>query len=140
MKVSIPLQLKKEPVTFAGQEFQLYELSAYHRCEYLEKTSLDIPLSKGDEPESIEFKTCGDVWAFRRGDVKTRLLLVAYSLWMNPDCKDLLEDIYGRLIRSVSTEEVDSLYVPAAKLSGLYTEPKDPEAGEEAEEESGKKD
>ncbi|QFT53544.1 phage minor tail protein domain-containing protein [Microbulbifer sp. THAF38] len=133
MNLSIPIQLKSEPVTFGGQDFQLYELSAYHRCEYLEKTSAEIPISKDDEPEKIEFKTYGDVWAFRGGDVKTRLLLVAYSLWTNPDCENSLEDIYDNLIRCVSKEKVDSLYVPAAKLSGLYTEPKESEEEEESE-------
>ncbi|WP_445363180.1 phage minor tail protein domain-containing protein [Microbulbifer sp. ANSA003] len=135
MNLSIPLQLKQETVPFGDQEFKLYELSAYHRCEYLEKTSVDIQISKDEEPETVELKTYGDVWAFRGRDVKTRLLLVAYSIWMNPDCEDSLEEIENSLIRSISKDSVDILYVPAAKLSGLYVEPK----AESTEEDSEKK-
>ncbi|WP_226649606.1 hypothetical protein [Microbulbifer variabilis] len=132
--------LESETVVFGQQEVELFELSAYHRCEYLQKTTEDIPLPQGEELPETELENFGQLWAFRAGEVSKKLLLVAYSIWMKPDCQDLLEDIHHGLIRSITPKLIDVLYVPAAKLSGLYVEtPVEGESGEIEGEDTEKK-
>ncbi|WP_444886476.1 hypothetical protein [Microbulbifer sp. JMSA008] len=131
--------LESETVLFGQQEVELFELSAYHRCEYLQKTTEDIPLPQDEEVPETELENFGQLWAFRVGEVSKKLLLVAYAIWMKPDCQDSLEQIHQGLIRSVTPKLIDVLYVPAAKLSGLYVEVKTEEADSENESEEAEK-
>ncbi|WP_444902171.1 hypothetical protein ACJJIG_04375 [Microbulbifer sp. SSSA007] len=132
--------LESETVLFGQQEVELFELSAYHRCEYLQKTTEDISLPQDEELPETQLETFGQLWAFRMGEVSKKLLLVAYAIWMKPDCQDSLEDIHQRLIRSVTPKLIDVLYIPAAKLSGLFVDiSADGEGGELEGEDSEKK-
>ncbi|WP_346839825.1 hypothetical protein [Microbulbifer sp. SAOS-129_SWC] len=132
--------LKRETVPFAGTELTLYELSAFDRCEYLEKSTDGIPPPKEGEVPAPEFDHLGQLWALHRADVSNRLLLVAYAL--KPAREESLEQLHEELCRSVAPDQVDDLYIPAAKLSGLYVPPeKAPaeESDEDAEEDPAKK-
>ncbi|MFI2810140.1 hypothetical protein [Microbulbifer sp. JSM ZJ756] len=113
--------LKQEPVEFSGFHFELYELSAYDRCEFLEKTTGHIAAPKEGEVAEVEFDNLGQMWALHREDVSSKLLLVAYAL--KPGREESLEDLHRELRECVPPEQIDELYVPAAKLSGLYVEP-----------------
>jgi len=128
--------LKSETIIFADTQLVLHELSAFDRCEYLEKATENVPAPKGDkEVPPAEFKTVGEVWSFRREDVSSKLLLVAYAL--KPCREESLEELHTELCRVVAPEAIDQLYIPAAKLSGLYTESQ--EAGEDSDGEVSKK-
>ncbi|GAA5446132.1 hypothetical protein Misp06_04341 [Microbulbifer sp. NBRC 101763] len=131
--------LESETVLFGQQEVELFELSAYHRCEYLQKTTEDIPLPQGEELPETELENFGQLWAFRLGEVSKKLLLVAYAIWMKPNCQESLEQIHQGLIRSVTPKLIDVLYVPAAKLSGLYVEASTGEESSETESEDNEK-
>ncbi|WP_444958076.1 hypothetical protein [Microbulbifer sp. ZKSA002] len=131
--------LESETVPFGQQEVELFELSAYHRCEYLQKTTEDIPLPQDEELPETQLETFGQLWAFRMGEVSKKLLLVAYAIWMKPDCQDSLEDIHQRLIRGVTPKLIDVLYIPAAKLSGLFVDVQTEEADSETESEETEK-
>ncbi|WP_226649266.1 phage minor tail protein G [Microbulbifer variabilis] len=131
--------LESETVVFGQQEVELFELSAYHRCEYLQKTTEDIPLPQDEELPETELENFGQLWAFRKGEVSKKLLLVAYAIWMKPDCQDSLEDIHHGLIRSVTPKLIDQLYIPAAKLSGLFVDVQTEKADSETESEETEK-
>lgn len=132
---SAPL-LKRQTVNFADAELELFELSAFDRCEYLEKTTGHIAVPKDGELKQPEIETLGQMWALRREDVSGKLLLVAYAL--KPGRDEKLEDLHRELCQQVPVEQVDELYIPVAKLSGLYVEPEGEEEGEE-DSEGGKK-
>ncbi|WP_043316579.1 hypothetical protein [Microbulbifer sp. HZ11] len=127
---SAPL-LKRQAVTFAGSEFELFELSAFDRCEYLEKTTGHIAVPKNGEITQPEMETLGQLWALRREDVSGKLLLVAYAL--KPGREESLDALHRELCFNVAPEQIDGLYVPAAKLSGLYVEPDVSDDGDEHE-------
>ncbi|WP_444925292.1 hypothetical protein ACJJI4_12055 [Microbulbifer sp. TRSA002] len=131
--------LKSEIVLFGEQEVELFELSAYHRCEYLQKTTEDIPLPQGEDVPKTELESFGQLWAFRAGEVSNKLLLIAYAIWMKPDCQESVEQIHQGLIRSITPELIDVLYVPAAKLSGLFVEIPDEGEGSDTEGEDNEK-
>lgn len=126
--------LKSEVVEFAGEELQVFELSAFDRCEYLEKATENVPAPQGDkEVPMAEFKTVGQVWSYRREDVNSKLLLVAYAL--KPGREESLEDLHLELRQKVVPDAIDKLYIPAARLSGLYVEQRseDGDSEEDAE-------
>ncbi|USD22154.1 hypothetical protein MJO52_03185 [Microbulbifer variabilis] len=131
--------LESETVVFGQQEVELFELSAYHRCEYLQKTTEDIPLPQDEELPETELENFGQLWAFRAGEVSKKLLLVAYAIWMKPDCQASLEQIHQGLIRSVTPKLIDQLYIPAAKLSGLFVDVQTEKADSETESEEAEK-
>ncbi|BBM03926.1 phage minor tail protein G [Microbulbifer sp. GL-2] len=131
--------LESETIVFGQQEVELFELSAYHRCEYLQKTTEDIPLPQDEEVPETELENFGQLWAFRAGEVSKKLLLVAYAIWMNPDCQASLEQIHQGLIRSVTPKLIDRLYIPAAKLSGLFVDVQTEKADSETESEETEK-
>jgi len=114
--------LESETVLFGQQEVELFELSAYHRCVYLQKTTEDIPQPQNEELPETELENFDQLWAFRLEEVSKKLLLVAYAIWMKPDFQNSLEQIHQGLIRCETPKLIDKLYVPANKLSGLYAE------------------
>lgn len=128
---SAPL-LKRQTVTFAGAELELSELSAFDRCEYLEATTGHIAVPKDGEIRQPEIDTLGQMWALRREDVSSKLLLVAYAL--KPGREESLHALHRELCSAVPPEKIDELYVPAAKLSGLYVDPDEVADGEEGAE------
>ncbi|MEX2964208.1 hypothetical protein [Microbulbifer sp. TYP-18] len=113
--------LQRETHSLGDTEFDLYELSAYDRCEYLEKTTGSIAMPKDGEVQPPVFERLGELWAFRREDTDSKLLLVAYAL--KPGREESLETLHTQLRRAVPLARIDELYLPAAKLSGLLVEP-----------------
>lgn len=113
-------QRKTEKVTVAGTELVLHELSAFERCEYLEKSTAHLPLSNDGGDAEIEIKTLAEFWAMRRATLSGQLLLVAYAL--KPGRSESVADLHLELCKSLLPDQVDALYEPAAKLSGLFTE------------------
>lgn len=131
--------LKSETVVAGDIEFDLFELTGFYRCQYLAETTGDTPLRADGEVPKTEIQTLGEMYEFHRTNVSDKLLLVAYALWMNPECTDpesVIPKIHSRLLRTITGEDVETLHVAAAKLSGLYFEPE----AEKGSEEDSKKD
>ncbi|AQQ67490.1 hypothetical protein Mag101_07435 [Microbulbifer agarilyticus] len=133
MSLFVEPLLSKEVIEFSGHDFELYELSAYDRCEYLEAITRDIAIPKDIDSsvEAKEFESYGELWSFRRQDVDDKLLLIAYSL--RPGRSETLEELHGALRDNVTRASVDQLYIPAARLSGLYVEKEGGEDDEDTE-------
>ncbi|MFS1525628.1 hypothetical protein ACL7TT_16195 [Microbulbifer sp. 2304DJ12-6] len=111
---------KRETICFGDTTFDLYELSGYERCEYLAKTTGHLGVTEEGELQKTVITKIGQLWDARRQELSNRLLLVAYAL--RPGREESLEELHQELCKSVVPEQIDILYIPAAKLSRLYFE------------------
>ncbi|WKD51688.1 hypothetical protein [Microbulbifer spongiae] len=111
---------KRETIPFGDTTFDLYELSGLERCEYLAKTTGHLEVTEEGELRKPVITKIGQLWDARRRELSNNLLLVAYAL--RPGREESLEELHQELCKSVVPEHIDTLYIPAAKLSGFYFE------------------